>query len=35
MRGDRPTFLVSLRDDPLATPIAAWVRSLVAARVAA
>ena len=29
------TFLVSLREDPVATPIADWVRSLVAARVAA
>ncbi len=28
MRGERPTELVSLRDDPRATPIAAWVRSL-------
>ncbi|HEX5945330.1 MAG TPA: urease accessory protein UreG [Acidimicrobiales bacterium] len=35
MRGERPTFLVSLREDPVATPIADWVRSLVAARVAA
>jgi urease accessory protein len=32
MRGDRPTELVSLRDDPLARPIAAWVRSLLAAQ---
>jgi len=35
MRGELPTLLVSLREDPLATPIADWVRSLVAARVAA
>jgi urease accessory protein len=35
MRGEGPTLLVSLREDPLATPIADWVRSLVAARVAA
>jgi urease accessory protein len=27
MRGDRPTVLVSLREDPLATPIADWIRS--------
>jgi urease accessory protein len=31
MRGERPTELVSLRDDPQATPIAAWVRSLLPA----
>jgi len=35
MRGERPTVLVSLRDDPLATPIASWVRALLAARAAA
>ena len=28
MRGERPTEFVSLRDDPQATPIAAWVRAL-------
>ncbi|HEY6533500.1 MAG TPA: urease accessory protein UreG [Acidimicrobiales bacterium] len=27
MRGERPTMLVSLREDPLATPIADWIRS--------
>lgn len=27
MRGDRPTLLVSLREDQLATPIADWIRS--------
>jgi urease accessory protein len=27
MRGDRPTVLVSLREDPLATVIADWIRS--------
>jgi urease accessory protein len=27
MRGDGPTVLVSLREDPLATPIADWIRS--------
>jgi urease accessory protein len=32
MRGDRPTELVSLRDDPLATPIARWIRSLLPTR---
>ncbi|HVW39945.1 MAG TPA: urease accessory protein UreG [Amycolatopsis sp.] len=26
-RGDRPTMLVSLRDDPTATPVADWVRA--------
>ena len=26
-RGDRPTMFVSLTDDPLATPVAAWVRA--------
>jgi urease accessory protein len=35
MRGDRPTLLVSLRDDPLAGPVADWVRALARARVAA
>ena len=35
MRGDRPTLLVSLRDDPLATPVAAWVRAHLAALVPA
>ncbi len=35
LRGERPTTLVSLRDDPMATPVAGWVRSLVAARAAA
>ena len=35
VRGDKPTFLVSLRDDPLAAPVADWVRSCRAARVAA
>jgi urease accessory protein len=35
MRGERPTILTSLRDDPLATPIAAWARSLLAAAAAA
>lgn len=25
MRGTRPTVLVSLRDDPLATPVASWI----------
>jgi urease accessory protein len=32
VRGDRPTFLVSLRDDPLAAPVAEWVRSRIRAR---
>jgi urease accessory protein len=27
LRGDRPTFFVSLRDDPLAAPIAQWIRA--------
>jgi urease accessory protein len=35
MRGDRPTLLVSLRDDPLAGPVADWVRALARAGVAA
>jgi urease accessory protein len=26
MRGDRPTVFVSLRDDPAATPVVAWLR---------
>jgi urease accessory protein len=26
MRGDRPTAFVSLRDDPAATPVLAWLR---------
>jgi urease accessory protein len=28
VRGERPTVLVSLRDDPLATPISRWIRAL-------
>jgi urease accessory protein len=28
LRGERPTVLVSLRDDPQATPIARWVHAL-------
>lgn len=34
MRGDRPTLLVSLRDDPLASPVADWIRAAAAARLA-
>jgi urease accessory protein len=26
VRGDRPTVLISLTDDPAATPVLAWVR---------
>jgi urease accessory protein len=29
-RADRPTFLVSLRDDPAAAPVAAWIRERLA-----
>jgi urease accessory protein len=29
VRGERPTILLSLREDPTAGPVAAWVRSLV------
>ncbi len=35
VRGDRPTLLLSLREDPTAGPVAAWVRALLAARVPA
>lgn len=31
VRGGRPTFFTSLRDDPLATPVSDWVRARVAA----
>jgi urease accessory protein len=34
VRGDRPTILLSLREDPAATPVAAWVRDRIAARLA-
>jgi urease accessory protein len=32
VRGERPTFFVSLRDDPLATRVADWVRSRIQER---
>jgi urease accessory protein len=32
VRGGRPTVLVSLREDPAATEVAAWVRTLLRAR---
>jgi urease accessory protein len=32
VRGDRPTLLVSLREDPSAGPVAEWVRGQVRAR---
>ena len=32
VRGGRPTLLVSLREDPAATEVAAWVRTLLLAR---
>ncbi|SDP05398.1 urease accessory protein [Klenkia soli] len=32
VRGGKPTFLISLRDDPAATEVAAWVREQVRAR---
>jgi urease accessory protein len=35
MRGDRPTLLMSLRDDPLATPVADWVRARLTGRAVA
>lgn len=31
VRDDRPTMLLSLKEDPLATPVAAWIRSRVVA----
>ena len=34
-RGDRPTVFVSLRDDPLAGPVAAWLLDRLAERAAA
>lgn len=34
-RGDRPTMFVSLRDDPLASPVAGWVGERLAQRRAA
>ena len=33
VRGDRPTVLISLRDDPAATAVRAWVLAQLAARV--
>jgi urease accessory protein len=35
VRQGRPTFFTSLRDDPLATPVADWVRAQLRARVVA
>ena len=32
VRGERPTVLLSLREDPAATPVAEWVRARLAAR---
>ena len=32
VRGERPTALISLRDDPAATPVLSWVRERLAAR---
>ncbi|MGH3621562.1 MAG: urease accessory protein UreG, partial [Sciscionella sp.] len=32
-RGELPTVLLSLREDPGASPVATWVRSAVAVRV--
>ena len=34
VRGDRPTILLSLREDPTAAPVAAWVHSRLSAAVA-
>ena len=35
VRGERPTLLISLRDDPSARPVREWVRARVAERVVA
>ena len=35
VRAGKPTFLISLREDPAATEVADWVRAQVRARVAA
>jgi urease accessory protein len=35
LRGERPTLLVSLRDDPLAIPVTEWVRARLPSRTAA
>jgi urease accessory protein len=33
VRGDRPTVLISLTDDPVATAVLAWVREQLRVRV--